>query len=405
MQYFGFFLLVVAVVGVIVALLQRSKGQKLAAAPFVKTGEAASNPQAADAKGIISVEGQIACQQPLRGPQSGQPCIYFHYKLEEEHTKSKLTERGTETTKEWRVVSEQKQGTAFTLDDGSGPVWVQITDGVDADLQQSFSGMPGTGAGGSVGGMAAGLAVAALTGGRLRATERILPAQGKLFALGKHEQGRIAKTDGMLGKLILSPKGREGLMGATKRNMIIGFVLAGVGVVAGLPMAIFGKPPVTDECPSAGFSDVNAKGCKGHISDDDGLTLPWTVTKDGDYVINVTQPNVKYPIWPRLTLLSSTGAKIGQAKGLGKGENANLPEHLAAGSYKINVRDDVDGYAAPFKEGGGLSFWLDVQAAPPGSIAAPSASAVASAAPPPVLAPKPGPKPVAPAPKPSGKPH
>lgn len=158
---------------------------------------------------------------------------------------------------------------------------------------------------------------------------------------------------------------------------------------------------MTDECPSAGFSDINAKGCKGHISDDDGLTLPWTVTKDGDYVINVTQPNVKYPIWPRLTLLSSTGAKIGQAKGLGKGENANLPEHLTAGSYKINVRDDVDGYAGPFKQGGGLSFWLDVQTAAPGSIAAPSASAVASATTAPVTAPKPGPKPVTPPAKPA----
>jgi hypothetical protein len=404
MQYLGFFLLVVAIVGVIIGLLQRSKGQKLVSAPFRKTGEAASNPQAADAKGTISVEGQIVCQQPLRGPQSGQPCVYFHYKLEEEHTKSKLTERGTETTKEWRVISEQKQGTSFMLDDGTGPVWVQITDGVDADLHQSFSGMPGTGAGGSLGGMAAGLAVAALTGGRLRATERIIPAQGKLFALGKHDQGRIAKTDGMMGKLILSPKGRDGLIGATKRNMIIGFALAGVGVVAGLPMAIFGKAPVTDECPSAGFKDINATGCKGHISDDSGLTLPWTVTKEGDYIVNVTQPNVKYPIWPRLTLTSSAGSKIGQAKGLGKGENANLPEHLAAGTYNINVRDDVDGYAAPFKEGGGLSFWIDIQNAPPGSITAPSASAVASAAAPtPVVAPKPGPKPVAP--KPTPKPH
>jgi hypothetical protein len=404
MQYLGFFLLVVAVVGVVIALLQRAKGQKLAAAPFVKTGEASSNPQAADAKGSISVEGQIVCQQPLRGPQSGQPCIYFEYKLEEEHTKSKLTERGTETTKEWRVVSEQKQGTAFTLDDGSGPVWVQIADKVDGDLTQSFSGMPGTGAGGSVGGLAAGLAVAALTGGRLRATERIIPAQGKLFALGKHEQGRIVRHDGMMGTLILSPKGREGLMGATKRNMIIGFVLAGVGVVAGVPMAIFGSPPVTDECPSTGFTDVQAKACRGHISDDSGLTLDWKVTKDGDYVVNVTQPNVKYPIWPRLTLTTDTGKQVGQAKGLGKGENANLPEHLTAGSYKINVRDDVDGYAAPFKQGGGLSFWVDIQTAPAGSVA-PSASAIASAAPsaaPPVLAPKPGPKP-APAPSKKGK--
>ncbi len=405
MQYLGFFLLFVFVVGLVIALLQRAKGQKLVSAPFRKTGEAASNPQAADAKGTISVEGQIVCQQPLRAPQSGQPCIYFDYKLEEEHTKSKLTERGTEHTKEWRVISHQKQGTAFMLDDGTGPCWVQIVDNVDADLVQSFSGMPGTGAGGSLGQAAVGIVAAAMTGGRLRATERILPAQGKLFALGKHEQGRIVRTDGMMGKLILSPKGRDGLIGATKRNMIIGYAVAAVGLVVGIPMSVFGSPPVTDECPSAGFKDTQAKACKGHISDDSGLSLGWNVTKEGDYVIHVTQPDVKYPIWPRLTLTSAAGAVIGQAKGLGKGENADLTEHLAAGTYKINVRDDVDGYAAPFKEGGGLSFWVDVQNAPAGS--APAASAVASATPAPtppaaaaVVSPKPGPKP---APKKGGK--
>jgi hypothetical protein len=385
MQYLGFFLLAVFVLGLIGAFLQRAKGKKLIAAPFKKTAEAASDPQAGDAKGTVSVEGQIACQQPLRGPQSGQACIYFHYKLEEEHTKSKLTERGTETTKEWRVVSEQKTGTAFTLDDGSGPVWVQITDGVDAELHPSFSGTPGTGAGGSVASAALGMVASALSGARLRATERIIPAQGKLFALGKLDGGRIGKTDGMLGKLILSTKGRDGLIGATKRNTIIGFVVAGIGLVAGIPLSVLGSPPHTDECPSAGFADTNAAGCKGHIVDDDGLTLTWTVSKEGDYVVNVTQPNVKYPIWPRLTL-TSAGKRLGQAKGLGKGENAQLPVHLAAGTYSINVRDDVDGYAAPFKQGGGLSFWIDIQSAAPGTAPAvasaasiPSASAPASA--------------------------
>lgn len=401
MQYLGFFLLLLFVVGVVVALLMRAKGNKILAAPFKGTGEAASNPQAADAKGGISVEGNVACQQPLRGPQSGQPCIYFEYKLEEEITKSKLTENGTQTTKEWKTISEQKQGTAFTLDDGSGPVWVQITDNVDGDLQQSFSGVPGTGGGAGVGGAVAGLAMAALSGGRLRATERIIPATGKLFALGKLEQGCIRRTDGMMGKLMLSPKGREGLLGATKRNQIIGWVLAGVGLVAGLPMAILGKPPVTDDCPSE-LADLQAKACKGHISDDDGESFTWKVSKDGDYTVNVTQPNVKYPIWPRLTL-TKDGKQVGQAKGLGKGENANLPEHLTAGTYKINVRDDVDGYAGQFKEGGGLSFWVDIQSGAAG--AAPSAVASVTAAPsaPPavVATAKPG-KP-APAPAPTKK--
>ena len=383
MQYVGYLMLVVFVGGLIWALIERAKGQKLAAAPFRKTGEVAANPQAGDAKGTISVEGQVACQQPLRAPQSGQPCIYFHLKIEEEITKSTLTEQGTKTTKEWKLVSEQKQGTSFTLDDGTGPVWVQITDSVDADLHQSFNGMPGTGAGGSVAGAAMGLMAAAVTGGRLRATERILHPQGKLFALGKLEQGRIIRTEGMLGKLMLSPKGREGLMGATKRNMIIGFVLAGLGFLTGLPLAIFGSAPVTDDCPSAGLKDLQAKACRGHISDDKGETLTWNVSKEGDYVVNVTQPNVKYPIWPQLTLTSSSGTTVGMAKGVGKGENAALKEHLTAGSYSINVHDVEPGYADMFKKGGGLSFWVDIEAstAPVPAVASAQPVAVATAVP------------------------
>ncbi len=353
MQYLGFFLLVVFVgqhhshLG----LLQMAKGKKLLAAPFRRTAEAASNPQAAGPAGTISVEGNIVCQQPLRGPQSGQPCVYFDHKLEQEHTKASLTEDGAKTSKEWRVVSHHKQGAPFWLDDGSGPVAVHITDGVDADLHQSFSGMPGTGSGGGVGAAALGLAVAAMGEGRLRATERIIHAQGRLFALGKVQGGYITKTDGMMGKLILSTRGREGLLGTTKRNQIIAvFVVAGLAFVSGVPLAIFGSAPVSDECPSAGLKDLQLKACRGHISDDSGLTLKWTVSKEGDYAVNVTQPSVKYPIWPRMTLSSATGDRIAQVKGRGKGENADLKQHLKAGTYSINVRDDVDGYAAPFKK-------------------------------------------------------
>jgi hypothetical protein len=373
MQYLGFFLLAVFVVGLIVALTQRAKGKRLLAAPFLRTGEAASSAMAP----AIGVEGQVACSEPLRGPQSGQPCVYFHYKVEQEHTSSKLTERGTETTKEWRVVGEQKQGTLFALDDGSGPVWVHAGEGVDADLQESFSGMPGTGAAGGLTGIALGALATAVSGHRMRATERILPAHGKLFAMGKLDSGRIVKQDGLTGSLVLSTKGRDGLLGATKRNQIIGLVLAGAGLAAGVPLSIFGKPPVTDECPSAGFTDLQTKACRGHISDDLGLTMSWTVVNEGDYAIDVTQPDVKFPIWPRLTLSAIGGKQLGQVTGLGKGENAKLVQHLPPGLYTINVRDDVDGYAGQFRKGGGLSFWVDIQAAP--APTAPSATATATA--------------------------
>jgi hypothetical protein len=376
MQYLGFFLLIVFVAGIIGGLLQMAKAKKILAAPFKKTGEVASNPSVADAKGMISVEGQVACANPLKAPQTGQACVYYEHKLEEEFTKSTLTEQGTKTSKEWKTISHQKQGTTFQVDDGSGAINVNAMDSVDGDLQRVFSGPPG--AGGNVAAAAAGLVAAALTGGnRFRVTEHIIPAQGKMFVLGKLAGGQITKTDGMMGKIMLSGKGREGLLGATNRNKIIAFVLAGVGLVAGVPLSIFGSPPETDEC-SSDLKDTFVKACRGHIKDDDGKTFTWTVAKDGDYILSVTQPNVKYPIWPRVTLSDSAGKKLGQIKATGYGQTAKFVRHFAAGSYKFNIRDDVDGYAAPFAQGGGLSFWVDVQGATPEEMAAAGEGSAAS---------------------------
>ncbi len=166
-------------------------------------------------------------------------------------------------------------------------------------------------------------------------------------------------------------------MGATKRNMIIGFVLAGLGLVAGLPMAIFGKPPVTDECPSAGFKDINATGCKGHITGDEGLNA--ALDRDQGRRLRrqrvTPQPNVKYPIWPRLTLTCATGAKVGQGEGPGQGRERELRLSTSRRAPTTSTSATTSmATLAPFKEGGGLSFWIDVQNAPAGSIAAPSAS-------------------------------
>jgi hypothetical protein len=376
MQYVGYFLIVLAIVALIISFLQMAKGKKIGAAPFHKTGEFQRNPQIAGATGLVSTEGQIQVQQPLMAPCSNKPCVYFHVKVEREVEKSTLTEDGTKTTKSWEMVSEQKRGLSFFLDDSSGPVGVTITDSVDANLEQTFNGTP-PGGGGLMN-----LLGSALSGmHRHRAIEHIIPATGHLFVMGKLAGGYIGKTDGMLGKLVASTKGRQGILGATKRNMILGFVAAVLCLGGGIPLAILGDAPKSNDCPSD-LSDVLAAPCKGHIDADTGTTWTWHVSKPGPYDIAVKQPNVKLPIWPVITINTANGELVGTATGVGKGADAHVSAMLGAGTYKINVHDVQPGYAPQFKKGGGLSFMVDIEV---GTAPAASASTLAptpSASPP-----------------------
>jgi len=372
MQYVGYLLLVLSLVGIVIALLQMSKGKKIGSAPFHKTGELRQNPQIGGATGLVSSEGQIQAQQPLMAPCSNKPCVYFHVKIEREVEKTTLSEDGTKTTKSWEMVSEQKRGASFFIDDGSGPVGVMITDSVDANLEQSFSGTPPGGGG------LANLLGAALSGmHRHRAIEHIIPASGLLFVMGKMSGGQIGKTDGMLGKLVASTKGRKGILGATKRNMILGFVAAGLCLAGGVPLAILGDAPKSDACPSD-ITDVLAAPCKGHIDSDVGTTWTWHVTKPGPYDVHVSQPNVKFPIWPMITVTTANGELVGTDTGAGKGADAHVSTMFGAGTYKINVHDMQPGYAGQFKKGGGLSFSVDIKVGTAPAASASTAAPVAS---------------------------
>jgi hypothetical protein len=292
MSYLGWFMVAVAVILAIAGLLQQSKAKKILAAPFKKTGEVASNPQVADPKGMISTEGAVSTQQPVNAPCSNQPCVYYELKVEKQIEESKMTDRGMQTTKTWKNVSEQKQGSIFYVNDGSGPVAVQAMDSIDADLKQVYSGAP-------PGGQGLGILANMLTGAifnhgeriiQYRATEKIIPAQGNLFVMGKLAGGQITKTDGMMGKLMLSTKGREGLVGHTKKMAMIMFIVGGVLFVGGVPLGIFGGTPKDTSCKPTIENDLK-EPCNASLKTEKPDTYTWKVTKAGVYEINVTQPS------------------------------------------------------------------------------------------------------------------
>ena len=403
MQYVGFLLVAVAIIALIAGVLQQLKAKKILAAPFKKTGEIARNPQVADAKGTVSCEGALAVAQPLVAPCSGKPCVYYEIELVRSWEKQVNTENGVKTEKGTTSISTHKQGSQFNLDDGSGPVGVDARESVDCELDKSFEQMQNVAYGDVMFGQYRAnvpydSSEARTTG--VKAIEKILPAQGKLFVLGKLSAGAITKTDGMLGKLMASPKGRDALLGATKRNALIGFIAAGVSVAGGVPMAIFGDPP---HDPCANMANAVAELCTGRITDDSGNTYDWTVTKPGTYAIEVVQPGVKIPIYPVLTVKTSAGAEVAK---VGDTASVAVSRSFAAGTYKINVRDSIKGAPAKFK--GGFSFALKITGgaadAPPATPSGDASAALAGTAPAPKAlpqAPVTGPRPT---PAPSAKP-
>lgn len=362
MQYFGFFLLALAIGGLVFGLLQRSKMKKILAAPFKKTGEIASNPQVADAKGTVSCEGAIQVQQPLVAPCSGKPCVYYEIKVERMWEKTVNTENGTKTEKGTSTVSTTEQGSQFYVNDGSGPVGVDAREKVDTDLTKSFEQAQNVSYGDLVFGQYS--VHVPYSGGDerttgIRAIEKILPAEGNLFVMGKLAGGVITKQDGMLGKVLISTKGRDKLVGSTKRNSVLGFVAGGVMFAGGIPMAIFGDPP-KDTCANL-ENAMTESVCSDRMYDDSPKKYEWKVTKAGAYKIEVkpTGTSAGHRLWPEVTVLK--GGKELESAQSPAGGYAKLVFNFDKGGYTIQVKEQTPGWIKNLK--GGAGYTLDIKQA------------------------------------------
>lgn len=359
MQYLGFFLIFVALIAGVVGLMQHLKMKKILAAPFKKTGEIASNPSVADAQGRISTEGAVQPgQQQLVAPCSGKPCLYYEIEVIQHWHRYVTTENGTKKETGKNTITTQKVGSQFFVNDGSGPVAVDASKGMDVELEKSFSQKQGVSWGDvQFGQFRTSVSVPGgdKTGDGVECIEKLVAPTGNLFVMGKLAGGTITKEDGMLGKLLASTKGRDKLVGSTKTKAMAGFIGAGVSFLIGLPVSIFADPPA----PGVNYCDITDQTeaghkCTGKIYSDSGETVKLKVTKAGTYHIHAQAPStVKIPLQPVLNVTDSTG------KSFVKDEHDDAEVHLEPGDYKITITDAYKGDPAHFK--GGFSFELEVK--------------------------------------------
>jgi len=247
---------------VIYGLFQRYKAGRLLKAPFASTGDVASRGSAvADPKGAVSVQGEVKCAAPLIAPASGTPCLYYELKVV-----GKWKDGDSTQSKDY---VDEKRCAEFTLDDGSGAVRIDASEGGDfepfektfeqtkkegffADLknavgkkepivfgQYQFDNPPMSKANEFV------------------CVEKVLKVQPRLFVLGKHESGRLAAPKWT--SMIVDARSRDELLGATakssKRSLIGGGVALAAGVILGIVSNVMAPAtPVTtagNEAPAA----------------------------------------------------------------------------------------------------------------------------------------------------------
>jgi hypothetical protein len=376
MSVLGWFLSFAGFIGLIVGVLQMLKGKKLNAVPFHAPSQIAQlGPGAADAKGMVSTEGAVSQQGLLTAPMSGKPCLAFEITVERKYETTERTENGTETKKGSSNLLSDYKGGVFALQDGQGTIMVDASERPDASFTKSFSSGVNVGILGLIPGTLQfgnfQMNTPLLTGeGRttgFEGVEKIVEPSPNLYALGAlamGPQGPIMHTPKGIGtgKLILSSKGRGALVKATKRNMTIGYALGGVMFVGGTLLGIFGPAPEPSTASASSCSSTlvaDTASCDGRMYERDGNDMKWTIPTAGEYTLTVTQPKVKYPIDPSLTVTDATGKELAHDVGVSKGAEAKVSMKFQPGTYTINVRDTFRD-----KVKGGYGFHLEIVRSP-----------------------------------------
>ncbi|NOY89968.1 MAG: hypothetical protein GXP55_02075 [Deltaproteobacteria bacterium] len=380
MMALGYLLLFLAVVAAIVGFMQRKKMKTIVSAPFKPTGQVQGG---AGADGLISCQGAISVTEPLAAPVSGKACLYYEIEIKQEWEQHVQTEDGTKKKTGKDSAHSQKGGGMFQVDDGSGPVQVDASASVDAKLEKSHTEKKSYGYGDiTFGNYQVHIQRPSDSDKHAIAThcvEKILPAEGNLFVVGKLTGDTITKRDGMMGKLMLAREGRDALIGSTKRNMMIGFIAAGLFLPIGGAMAAFGEAPQAAPNTCLNMTDGLDAPCIGRSYNADDVVFNWTVTSEGDYAFSSvgTGRSPTMRIWPDVTVRDASGpvyhvAASGAAPAEGQ-------FHFMPGSYEIHVNDTHYGWAENLEGGAGFSLMITQVGGAPDAL--PSDTADAEVAP------------------------
>ncbi|MEZ4298888.1 MAG: GIDE domain-containing protein [Polyangiaceae bacterium] len=246
----GFLLVALGIIGLIYGLIQRSKAGRVTDAPHVSTGDAAARgAQLAGPKGQISAQGGVMMQQPIYSPVTGTPCLFYELKVTAEWKEGDSSKS--------KDLDHQKVAAQFAINDGSGPVWIDLREGGDFEPMQSKDMEQSTGLlKGIVGGeltfgnyrLNAGIGSLGTT---YKVTEKVLPVQQQLYVCGRMaEQGGII-TAPKWRALIASNQTRDQLLASALKTAKIALIAGGAMFVVGGALAGIGAAMGGDDSDDA----------------------------------------------------------------------------------------------------------------------------------------------------------
>ena len=233
-------IVVVGIIALIYSVMERVKAQRVTKTPFFKTGQVGAQPGGS----AVSAEGNVICPQPLLAPMSGTPCLYYAIKSTAEWKEGETVKR--------RELANHKFAARFWIDDGTGGIGVDASQGGTFEPTQNRSDTKSSGLLGGITGKDLLFGQYAVSTGALslgtkyKVEEEVFALQPRLYVCGSAGNGAIATPSG-LRSLLISNKTRDHLLSSalktSKFSMIGGGAAVFVGTVLGVISRLIAASP------------------------------------------------------------------------------------------------------------------------------------------------------------------
>lgn len=327
----GILLCFVGIIAAVIGLFQRMKAKRVADAPFVSTGDAARNGAAvASPKGAISAQGQVRCALPVIAPMSGTPALWYKLTVTSSWSDGKQTRT--------RELETQQAAAAFTIDDGSGELYIDARKGGDFTPTLSRQETKGTGLIGGITGQELVFGNHRVSPGvlsmgeKFTVREEVLPVESRLYVCGKVGDRSITSPDWR--RLLISNKTRAELFESVEKSAKILLFGGGGAFAAGLLFAIVGSifaPPVAKAASTSTTAAETAAADSSQNTDDSNADDTKPADPSTDTKAETT-PAPKTAAKPVANATHGAAAKPSAATGGAKPAASTKPAASASGA-------------------------------------------------------------------------
>jgi hypothetical protein len=237
------------IIALIFGVVQNLKAKRVSNATFGQTSDIASQGMeiSGGSKKYVSVEGNVKCMALVKAPLSGADCLYWEYKAVGKWVEeSKDSQGNVSRTTRTEDIQSMKAATPFMVDDGSGPVGIDASQGGNFDgMKQTFHQTQGVGllSGLLNRNLTFGNGVQVPAGGKFQeveVTESCLPMTARFFVMGKMTAPGVIGAPGWA-SMILTTKTRDDVIGSAAKNAKLLFMGGGAAAVVGTVLGVLSR--------------------------------------------------------------------------------------------------------------------------------------------------------------------